>query len=85
MKFGKYAGIGLALDMFDWLGIGMIPGLGDIVDVAATFFWMSKLGPLGLIEAIECIPGVDLLPTNVILGVIVDTRLARTQIKAQAQ
>ena len=80
MKFGKHAVIGLALDMFDWIGIGMIPILGDVVDVVATFYWMSKLGPIGAFEAIELIPFADILPTNIMLGMMVDGKLSRTQV-----
>jgi hypothetical protein len=81
VKFGKHAAIGLALDVFDWAGIGMIPGLGDIVDVGAALFWMSKLGPLGLTELLEVVPGADILPTNMVLGMVIDGRLARPQVQ----
>jgi hypothetical protein len=77
MRFGKHACIGLALDVFDWALIGMIPGVGDVVDIVAVLYWTSKLGPAGLVEALELIPGADILPCNVVLGMMADGRAAR--------
>lgn len=76
MRFGKHAMVGLVLDIFDWIGIGMIPGLGDVVDVVATVYWTKTLGPAGMWEAVEIVPGVDLLPINIALGMIADGRAA---------
>lgn len=76
MKY-TYTIIGLLFDAFDWLVIGMIPVLGDIVDIFATAFWFTKLGPTGLIAGIELIPLVDILPTNIVLGFMTDQRGAK--------
>jgi hypothetical protein len=69
-----YTLIGLALDVFDWLIVGMIPLIGDIVDLAATVLWLKVLGPVGLAAAVELIPAADILPTNIALGIYADYR-----------
>ncbi len=74
MRFAKHACVGLALDTFDWMLLGMIPGLGDVVDVISTVYWTAVLGPVGLIEAIELVPGADILPVNIALGMMADGR-----------
>ena len=76
MKY-TYTIIGLLFDVFDFLGVGLIPILGDIVDIIATAFWFTKLGPTGLIAGIELIPLVDILPTNILLGYMVDQKGAK--------
>jgi hypothetical protein len=73
----KYTLIGFALDLFDWIGIGMIPIIGDVVDAAATIFWYKVVGPIGLTSAIEIIPGLDILPTNIAIGLYADYRGAK--------
>lgn len=74
MKIGKYILIGFAFDVLDWVGLGLIPVLMDVVDVFAALFWYSKLGVVGLASAIELIPLVDLAPTNIILGFMADQK-----------
>jgi len=69
-----YTLIGLALDVFDWVGFGMIPVICDIVDLAATVLWLKVLGPVGLAAAVELIPAADILPTNIALGIYADYR-----------
>ncbi len=80
MKIGKYAVIGFALDVFDWVLIGLIPGVGDVADVIATVYWTRVLGVLGLIEAIELIPVADVLPFNTALGMVADGRAATARL-----
>jgi hypothetical protein len=69
--------IGLALDVFDWLVVGSIPILGDIVDLAATAYWLKVLGPIGFAAAVELIPVADILPTNIALGIYADQKAGR--------
>ncbi len=80
MRFGKHAFVGLALDAFDWALVGMIPVVGDVVDVVATLYWTSKLGAMGLVEVLELIPGADVLPCNLVLGMIVDGKRSGTEV-----
>lgn len=74
MKIGKYIVIGLLLDIFDWIGFGLIPGLADIVDVGAAFLFYRKIGVAGLASMVELVPGFDLLPTNIVLGYMADQK-----------
>jgi len=64
----------LALDVFDWAAVGMVPILGDIIDLIGTAYWFKVLGPIGLATAIELIPGADILPTNLALGIYADSK-----------
>lgn len=73
MKFGKWTFVGFLFDLADWLCIGLIPGIGELLDVIAIIVWWRILGPVALIDAIELIPAVDLLPTNVAFGVYADS------------
>ena len=71
----KYILIGLAFDVVDWLIIGMIPILFDILDIGTMFYWYKQLGTLGISGVVELIPGADILPTNVVLGYLKDKEL----------
>ena len=73
MKIGVNTVVGGLLDLFDF-GIGMIPIVGDAVDILASLYWFKKLGPTGLVGLIEVIPGLDLLPTNLALGYMADQK-----------
>jgi glycine cleavage system H protein len=84
MKIGFFTFVGLALDIFDWLLVGMIPGLGDIVDVIAVVVWTVILGPAGLLEALELIPGMDILPFNTALGMLADSRGTNQRLSTSA-
>ena len=72
MKLGRYSVIGFLLDLFDWMLIGMIPGIGDLADLVAAWFWTRKLGAVGLLSALELVPAVDVLPLNTVLGIAAD-------------
>ena len=67
-----YTFLGFLFDLFDWVVVGSIPLLGDVVDIIATAFWYMRLGPLGLVDAVELIPFADVLPTNIVLGYLAD-------------
>lgn len=82
MGIGIYTIIGIALDLFDWVVIGSIPVVGDVVDALATLFWLTRLGFLGLIAGIELIPVVDVLPTNIALGYLADQKGKQKLVKA---
>lgn len=73
MKY-KYLIIGLLLDVFDWLIVGALPIIGDVVDFLGSFYWYTKLGPIGFAGLVELIPGgvTDMLPTNIVLGYLAD-------------
>ena len=60
--------VGILLDAVDYILIGMIPGLGDVVDAVGILYFCFFLGPLGVAPAIELVPGLDILPTNMITG-----------------
>jgi hypothetical protein len=64
--------IGIFFDILDWFGIGMLPILGDIVDLASTAYWIHRLGPLGIASAAELVPLADVLPINIVLGYLAD-------------
>ena len=76
MKF-RYVLIGLAFDIVDWIGIGLIPILFDILDILTMFFWYKQLGTIGLADVVELIPGADVLPTNVVLGYLKDKEVSK--------
>ena len=62
--------IGIALDVFDWLGVGLVPILGDVVDVAGTLYFAKVIGPIGFGGFLEIIPLADILPIFSLFGVI---------------
>jgi len=64
--------IGVLLDLFDYMVLGFLPIVGDLVDGVAALYWLKVLGPLGLIAAVELIPLADVLPTNIVLGLYAD-------------
>ena len=66
--------VGLLFDLFDWMGLGMIPVFGDVIDAVAMIYWVKVIGPAGLAEAIEFIPGADILPTNIVFGLYADSK-----------
>ena len=61
--------VGVLLDLPDFLLAGLLPIIGDIIDVIGTFYFYRVLGPAGLVGAVELIPGIDILPTYTALGV----------------
>lgn len=69
-----YIIVGVVLDLFDWFIVGLIPIWGDAVDALATLFWWKTLGVEGLVSALEFIPGFDIFPTNIVLGLIAARR-----------
>jgi hypothetical protein len=66
--------VGLLFDLFDWIGLGMIPVYGDVIDAIAMIYWIKVIGPAGFIDAVEFIPGADILPTNILLGLYADSK-----------
>ena len=64
--------IGLLLDIPDFLGFGMIPILGDIIDVLGIIYFTKVLGVGGVMGALELVPGLDELPIFTFLGVYAD-------------
>lgn len=32
--------VGLLFDLFDWIGLGMIPVFGDVIDAVAMIYWV---------------------------------------------
>jgi hypothetical protein len=68
--------VGIALDIIDYLGIGLLPILGDLIDLAGiVYFWqVEKLKYYSLIGAVEFIPLADILPTFTFLGILAGTR-----------
>ena len=71
MKY-TYTIIGVLFDVFDFAIVGMLPVIGDIVDILATAFWFTKLGAVGLLAGVELIPLADILPLNILCGFLVD-------------
>lgn len=76
LNIGRHTLVGLVLDIFDWTCVGLIPVLGDVVDVAALLYWIRCAGVVGLTEALELIPLpiFDILPINTVLGLYADSR-----------
>ena len=64
--------VGLALDIIDWVLIGFIPGLGDVVDALGAIYFYKQLGIVGALPIVEVIPGFDILPTNTAMGIYAD-------------
>lgn len=80
MKCGKYTVIGTAFDLFDWIGIGMIPILADVVDIFATIFWFTQgAGPIAAGSLIEVLPVADALPTNIAIGLYLDNKKGKKE------
>jgi hypothetical protein len=64
--------VGLLLDILDWLGLGIIPGIGGLIDIAGTAYFLKVLGPVGATSALEFVPFIDVLPVNIALGLYAD-------------
>jgi len=64
--------VGLLLDILDWLGLGIIPGIGGLIDTAGTAYFLKVLGPIGAASALELVPFADVLPVNITLGLYAD-------------
>ena len=65
-----HLGVGFGLDLLDWLLVGMIPLVGDVLDVVGFlyFYFKAKVSYVAAIGAIELIPGLDILPTWTAIG-----------------
>lgn len=61
---------GLLLDVFDWLLVGAVPVLGDVVDLIGIAYFWKHLGPMALVGLLELVPLLDGLPTFTALGVL---------------
>ena len=61
--------VGVAFDIIDFLGIGLIPIVGDVIDVAAALYFYKFVGVVGLAGLVELIPFVDILPTFTAIGI----------------
>lgn len=61
--------VGVAFDVIDFLGLGLIPILGDALDVVAALYFYKFLGIVGLVGLVELIPLADILPTWTALGI----------------
>jgi hypothetical protein len=70
----KHTIVGLILDIPDWLGFGLIPIVGDLLDIIGTIYFTKVLGPIGIAGAIELIPLADVLPTFTCLGLYADMK-----------
>jgi hypothetical protein len=64
--------VGLLLDILDWLGLGIIPGIGGLIDTVGTAYFLKVLGPVGAASALELAPFADVLPVNIALGLHAD-------------
>ena len=74
----KYTLFGAILDAFDYLVLGFLPIIGDVVDLFGTVCWLTILkSPVALVGAIEFIPLADVLPTNIFIGVYADHKGAK--------
>lgn len=60
--------IGLALDLVDWFVVGLIPILGDAVDVIGIAIMYRYAGAVAVAGAVELIPLADILPTFIAIG-----------------
>ena len=60
--------VGAAFDVIDFLGLGLIPIVGDVLDVVAALYFYKFVGIVGLTGLIELIPLADILPTWTMLG-----------------
>jgi len=69
--------VGAFLDILDYLLVGFIPILGDIVDLIGVAYFWRALGPVSLAGLVELLPGLDILPTYTALGVLAYTGAVR--------
>lgn len=69
--------VGIALDVIDFLGIGLIPIVGDVVDGLGALYFYRFAGIVGLVGLVEVIPLFDILPTFTALGIYVAIREKR--------
>ncbi|MEM4301545.1 MAG: hypothetical protein QXQ70_03125 [Candidatus Caldarchaeum sp.] len=60
--------VGGVLDILDWLGAGMVPVIGDVIDLVGIAYFWRLLGPMALVGLIELVPVLDIAPTWTALG-----------------
>lgn len=56
-------------DFLDFMGIGCVPIVGDLIDIITSAFLMIAYGVPGAIALLELIPGIDILPIMIVTGV----------------
>jgi hypothetical protein len=75
-KLGRNTLLGLLFDIIDWVIIGSIPVVGDVLDVLIVLVWLGRIGMVGFIAGFELIPVMDVLPINLAIGVYADLKEA---------
>ncbi|MEM4177115.1 MAG: hypothetical protein QXS29_06095 [Nitrososphaeria archaeon] len=64
-RWGLALILALANDMLDFLAVGAIPGLGDLLDLGTAGLAYYLTGePITLAMAAEIVPGADFLPIS---------------------
>ena len=69
----KYSLIGFAFDVADLFVMFTLWGV-PVLSLATTAFWISVLGPVGIANGVQVIPGVSALPINTAMGFMADTK-----------
>ena len=64
--------IAIISDLIDYLGIGMIPILGDLVDFITAILLYPYLGVYAFGWLVEIVPLVDVVPTFTLLVIAYD-------------
>jgi|GEM_PF-3397847 len=64
--------VGLIFDIVDWLGVGLIPGVGDVFDLIAVGVLFKLVGPIALFGAVELLPVAvtDALPVFTVTVIV---------------
>jgi len=62
----------IVLDLLDFAGVGLIPGIGDVFDLIAIAILFKLIGPLALIGFAELIPVAvtDALPIFTVIVIL---------------
>lgn len=69
MRRWRYILIGFLFDLPDFLGFGLIPGLGDVFDLIGVAYFYSIIGKESLLGLIEIFLAADVIPTFTLLGI----------------
>ena len=71
---GLVYGAAIVLDGIDYVGVGFVTILGDVIDIISIPIMYKLLGNnlLAVLGAVELVPLADIFPSNTLLALIVD-------------
>jgi len=72
------------LDVFDYVGVGLLPVVGDVVDIMGACLLFYLMGPVGLASLVELIPFLDVVPTYLAITLLAYLKARRPAVAGKA-